>query len=855
MALRNTCRYWAAALALALIAGCGGGGGDGGSAPPSPPPSSSPPPNPPPTLIAPPTGGFGWGGALAVTGVTPVARGVAAGPQNSFYVVGSFEAEAALQIGSTSVAPAGARTDLFIARISEGGTVLWARAFGGLGDDFAFDVASDASGAAYVAGQVTGSAAFGTLTVTATGSDAFIAKFAPDGGVQWITTLAGAGQSYANEVVVSPGGETAVIGSYGGAAGFGVGAALPNPPSGTDDIFVARLASDGSPRWARAIAGPGSPASGAAQPEAGRSIGIDGQGRVLVAGEFSDTLIITAPNASSVLSSASTQTDCFLAAYESFGALRWAQRVGGGGRDACRGVVGDDFGNVLFAGAFSDEVGLGWGMLTSAGDRDVFVASADQNGQISWAQRFGGAGAEEGAEIEIAADGDVLIGADFSGTATFATGSGFASAGGRDPILAAFRGDGTLDWALAGGGPGLDVTYAIATLASGAVVSVGTFGTPGSATAASIGFGSTTLTSSRQGAFIALARPPASVAPPPVASGLNLSAAADYAFANGVRAVVVIENGETVLQRYGGAGSATRGEFLASGTKSFTCALWAAAQDDGLINIDEFASTAIRAWAPGGVAPDPAVKQAIRARDLLALSSGLANSGSAGANLNAVDTYAQSIGARSTFAPDTAAIYGPNTFQAFAAYFELKTGASVQGNGDIAGGRDPLAYLQSRVFDRIGVTAADWQRDVKGKPNLAGGASMTAGNWARYGQFILQGGLWNGQQVVSQVNIRRCSSYQTPAFAGYGLGWWLNRPAGATYQENQDTLPWPSAVTGRWAAGGKIAPDVPDDMFMAYGAGNMKMFIIPSRGLVAVKLAGSADDNRFLGLMLGTIAP
>jgi CubicO group peptidase (beta-lactamase class C family) len=132
---------------------------------------------------------------------------------------------------------------------------------------------------------------------------------------------------------------------------------------------------------------------------------------------------------------------------------------------------------------------------------------------------------------------------------------------------------------------------------------------------------------------------------------------------------------------------------------------------------------------------------------------------------------------------------------------------------------------------------------------------MTASHWARYGQFILQGGLWNGQRVVSEARIRRCSSYQTPAFAGYGLGWWLNRPVGGTYQAGQDSLPWPGAVTARWAAGGKIAPDIPDDMFMAYGAGNMKMFLVPSRNLVVVKLAGSADDNRFLGILLGTVKP
>jgi hypothetical protein len=42
-------------------------------------------------------------------------------------------------------------------------------------------------------------------------------------------------------------------------------------------------------------------------------------------------------------------------------------------------------------------------------------------------------------------------------------------------------------------------------------------------------------------------------------------------------------------------------------------------------------------------------------------------------------------------------------------------------------------------------------------------------------------------------------------------------------------------------------------MMMAYGAGNMKMFLLPSHRTVVVKLSGNADDNRFLGLLLGTV--
>ncbi|PJI51595.1 hypothetical protein CTI14_57150, partial [Methylobacterium radiotolerans] len=62
---------------------------------------------------------------------------------------------------------------------------------------------------------------------------------------------------------------------------------------------------------------------------------------------------------------------------------------------------------------------------------------------------------------------------------------------------------------------------------------------------------------------------------------------------------------------------------------------------------------------------------------------------------------------------------------------------------------DPALVLQRQVLDRIGVRA-QWTRDQKGQPNLAGSASMTALDWAKYGQLIVQGGVWNGRRVLSK---------------------------------------------------------------------------------------------------------
>jgi CubicO group peptidase (beta-lactamase class C family) len=315
--------------------------------------------------------------------------------------------------------------------------------------------------------------------------------------------------------------------------------------------------------------------------------------------------------------------------------------------------------------------------------------------------------------------------------------------------------------------------------------------------------------------------------------------------ANGTRALVIQMNGQVLVERYGGVGRADRAEFLASGTKSFSCALAAAAEDQGLINLDEPASTVIASWRPGGGAPDSASKQLIRARDLIALSHGLSAAGASGNGLNDVDSYAQAISVRSLFAPDTAAIYSANGFQAFNAYFELKTGGTLNANGDLTGGLDPVAYLESRVLTPIGSRPGGWARDIKGKPNFGGGASFTALDWMRYGQFILQDGRWGATQVVSAARIARCGTYRSPAFEGYGLGFWLNRPVGATYNPSQDDLALDSATLARLTAGGKIVPSAPDDTMIAWGAGNMKMFVIKSRGLVVVKLSGTADDSEF----------
>lgn len=333
-------------------------------------------------------------------------------------------------------------------------------------------------------------------------------------------------------------------------------------------------------------------------------------------------------------------------------------------------------------------------------------------------------------------------------------------------------------------------------------------------------------------------------------SALDFRAAADYSAARRGEAMLVMQAGRIVFEEYHNGFAPGGAHYLASGTKSFNCALAVAAQMDDLLSLDEPVANTITTWRTDS--PTPAAnadrKSTVTARQLLSLASGLQSDVLLANN---VDTYARSLTAPSPYAPNEAVIYGQQTFQAFAAFFQLKTGGRLGAGASVAGGRDPVEYLQARVLDPIGSAVALWGRDIVGHPNMAGGASMTARSWARYGQLIVQNGLWEGRTVLDARLLRECSTHANPAFAGYGLSWWLNRPAGGTYQPGIDMLP--GIITGE-SSGARLAPDVSSDLFMAAGLGNQRMYIIPSLELVVVRFADFGDwsDNEFLRRLLMT---
>jgi hypothetical protein len=185
---------------------------------------------------------------------------LALGPDNSLIAVGSFEGRADF-VGVSLQSPGEA--GCFVARLSqEDGHALWARAFGGLGRMACRSAATDASGDLLVTGRFDGTVDLGSGPFHSAGhSDIFLLKLSgKDGTPLWARHFGGGGDDVGRDVAVGPTGTVYVTGEFSlgvsgdtGAADFGTGRLAS---AGDADAFLAALSGDGRTLWARAIGGP-----------------------------------------------------------------------------------------------------------------------------------------------------------------------------------------------------------------------------------------------------------------------------------------------------------------------------------------------------------------------------------------------------------------------------------------------------------------------------------------------------------------------------------------------------------------------------------------------------------------------
>lgn len=250
--------------------------------------------------------------------------------------------------------------------------------------------------------------------------DAFVARYRKDGTVAWLKQIGDLGYDAALNVTAVGYNEVAVIGFFYGST-IVEEQTSTHPPlvlisSGAQDqdCFIARLASDGSTRWAKRIGGPGQETCRAGAGTALGEVfltGAVGTGAVFGGGEVNEHI------------TAGLEGPIFTALYGSDGSLRWVRFAGGqaNGQGFDITLLGADPSPVV-AGFFGGTAVFGSGdsaiSLPQQGGA-AFAARYAHDGTLMWAKQM--AGAKGGASsIDADADGTMLVlGGRFEITGTF----------------------------------------------------------------------------------------------------------------------------------------------------------------------------------------------------------------------------------------------------------------------------------------------------------------------------------------------------------------------------------------------------------------------------------------------------
>jgi hypothetical protein len=341
--------------------------------------------------------------------------GIAVDGAGNVYVTGYFTGTATF--GSHTLTAIG-DSDIFVAKLNPSGTWLWAVKAGGTYGEVVNDVAVDGAGNAYVTGYYDGTPYFGnhTLPTAQFGSDIFVAKLNPSGTWLWAVKAGAMDVDYGCGIAVDGAGNAYVTGYFAGSATFGSHSLIALG----HDIFVAKLNPSGTWLWAVQTAGSYS--------VHGSDIAIDGAGNAYVTGNFAGTAYF----GSHTLDAGGLNYDIFVAKLGPSGTWLWAAQAGGGSDDYAFGIAVDGAGNTWVTG---DSATIGSRPLTSSRGRDIFAAKLNPSGTWLWAGRAGGTDSDSGFGIAVDGAGNAYVTGHFTGTATF--GSHTLSAMGGTDIFTA----------------------------------------------------------------------------------------------------------------------------------------------------------------------------------------------------------------------------------------------------------------------------------------------------------------------------------------------------------------------------------------------------------------------------------
>ncbi|MDD4671379.1 MAG: T9SS type A sorting domain-containing protein [Bacteroidales bacterium] len=353
-------------------------------------------------------------------------------------VYGYFTGNITIGVNSFTNFGASNTRDIYLAKYSSDGTLLWARQYGSDSNEDPFGIVTDESDNIFITGGFRNTASFDSKQIISLGGqDVFLAKISSSGTVDWARSVARGtsgnrgydidyqdGYLYITAMVKG----TAELGSIGEPGGV----VQITQTGGNYNSFAAKFDTSGDFYWATHF-----PCDDNTLLEA---ISVDEVGYLYVGGALIGTMTANGTD----YTSTGSGDIIILQLNTSDGTVEWVRKGGGIGDDQLRSIKAIDnnifvIGYVQGTGTIDSTATSQSSSYTAAGS-DIFAARYNAEGRLLWKTIIGGPGWDSGYGIQIHENIMVCSGY-FSSSVTFNE-STITSGGGYDTVFFVFDLDG-----------------------------------------------------------------------------------------------------------------------------------------------------------------------------------------------------------------------------------------------------------------------------------------------------------------------------------------------------------------------------------------------------------------------------
>ncbi len=271
----------------------------------------------------------------------------------------------------------------------------------------------------------------------------------------------------------------------------------------------------------------------------------------------------------------------------------------------------------------------------------------------------------------------------------------------------------------------------------------------------------------------------------------------DYLIQKNTKSFMILVNGRIVMEEYFNGHSASSSWQWNSAGKTLVAGTTGIAQQEGLLNIQNRVSQYL---GTGWTSAPLAKENLISSRHLLTMTSGLNDS----SNLVIIPnlTYMADAGTRWSYA---------NVFQKL---MDVVADASNQ---------DFETYFNNKLKSKIGMEGF-WNMGIIFKIYHSNTRSM-----ARFGLLALNKGKWNNEQIINESFFNESTSTSQNMNPSYGYLWWLNGKASFMVPGGQTVYTGP------------LVPSAPSDMYAAMGAEDQRIYVVPGKKMVVIRMGEASD--------------